>query len=187
MLRSPSLTGRCGLAVALIGSFLVLGCATAPTTSVRMHTQRPTLVKSMFVMTPPGVYRDESPQALTSAGFSLQGVAQGLTTQISTKLNEAGNSTSTTLITGPAGTLRSIILERHKASGITEALVIKTKRASFANGLVRSIEIEAELYDARTVELLWEFSYENKNAGGGIVPDITQAVIESLRKSGFVR
>lgn len=181
------LARRSALVAVLTGSVLALGCANAPTTSVRMHTQRPTLAQNMFVMTPPGVYRDENAQALTSAGFSLQGIAQALTTQISTKLNEAGNSTSTTLVTGPSSSLRSIVLERHKATGITEALVVKTKRASFAQGMVRSIEVEVELYDARTFTLLWEYRYENKNAGGGIIPDITQAVIKALRESGFVK
>jgi hypothetical protein len=83
--------------------------------------------------------------------------------------------------------LRTIIAERNKSSGVTEALVVTTKRATFAGGMVRSVEVEADLYDASSMTLLWQYKYENKNATNTITPDLVQDVMASLRTSGFVK
>ena len=179
--------GRCALCIVTVGSLLA-GCAVGPATGARLHTQRPALSQNMFVMTPPVIYVEETAGASASGGVaSLHFTAEMLANQISTRLNNAGNNTGTTLATGTGNSLRNIVLERHKATGITEALVVNPRRASFAGGLVRAIEVEAQLYDAKTFTLLWDFTYENKKAGPAIIPEICDALIGALRQSGFVK
>jgi hypothetical protein len=120
-------------------------------------------------------------------GTELQVIAQGLLIQVSTRLNEAGNNTSTTRLPPFSSNLRQEISLRHSASGVSHALVITAKRVTLSSGIPREIEVEAVLLDANNFERQWEFEYVDRHASGDAVPKTSQALIKALRESGFVK
>ena len=181
------INARARLALPLALAAVASGCVSPPTTFSRTIAAKPAPVKNLFVMTPPALYHGAGISApAISAGFDLERIAQGLITVLSTRLNEAGNNTSTTLVSRPGRSLADLVAERHKASGVSEALVVSPRRATFAGGMVRSIEVEAKLYDAASMALLWEYKYDTQHAANTITLDIVQDIVKSLRAGGFV-
>jgi hypothetical protein len=181
------INARARLALPLALAAVASGCVSPPTTYSRTIAARPAPVKNLFVITPPALYHGTGTGAgAASAGLDMERIAQVLITMLSTRLNEAGNNTSTTLVSRPGRSLVDVVAERHKASGVSEALVVSPRRATFAGGVVRSIEVEAKLYDAASMALLWEYKYETQYAASTITLDVVQDIIKSLRGGGFV-
>jgi hypothetical protein len=181
------INARARLALPFVIAAVCSGCASPPTVSSRTIAARPAPVKNLFVMTPPAIYHGAGAGVgALSAGFDMEQLAQGLITVLSRRLNEAGNNTATTLVSRPGRSLADLVAERHKASGVSEALVVAPRRATFAGGIVRSLEVEAKLYDAASMTLLWEYKYETRFAANTITLDVVQDIIKSLRAGGFV-
>jgi hypothetical protein len=160
-------------------------CAAPPAISTRTKTAAPALCKSIIVLAPPAVYVGTDKGM--AGGVELQFIAQGLLTQVSTRLNEAGNDTSTTRLPSFGSNLRQEISLRHSASGVSHALVITAKRVTLSSGIPREVEVEAVLLDAGNFERQWEFEYVDRHASGDAVPKTSQALIKALRESGFVK
>jgi hypothetical protein len=176
---------RIRLALPWLALAAASGCASPPTTSSRALAAAPKPVKNLFVMTPPAIYHGVGPRA-APGGMDLELFAQSLITVLSIQLNEAGQHSATTLVTKPGRSLRELVAERNKSSGATEALVVATKRATFAAGMVRSVEVEARLYDAASMSVLWEYSYQTQQAPGTITLDLARDIMKSLKAGGFL-
>lgn len=179
------LNARVRLALPWLAVAAASGCATAPTTTSRALTTTPTPVRNLFVMTPPAIYHGVGPRPALG-GMDLEMFAQSLITVLSVQLNEAGQNSATTLVTKPGRSLRELVAERNKGSGVTEALVVSAKRATFASGSVRSIEVEAKLYNAASMAVLWEYTYQTQHAPNTITLDLARDIMKSLKASGFL-
>jgi hypothetical protein len=180
-------SARARLALPFFMAAVAAACASPPTTLSRTIAARPAPVKNLFVITPPALYHGTGTGVgAASAGLDLEQFAQGMVTVLSRRLNEAGNNTATTLVSRPGRSLADLVAERHKASGVSEALVVVPRKATFASGIVRSLEVEAKLYDAATMALLWEYKYATQHAANTITMDVVQDIIKSLRAGGFV-
>lgn len=116
----------------------------------------------------------------------VQDLVQSLAEQISRRLNEGGNNTSTSLAPTPGGSTQELVRQRRRATGVSEALVISARQVRMRGALPVSIELEAKLYDAATLDVLWDYSFAGR-VDGRAVPEITESVISALRKDGFVR
>ncbi len=176
---------RLRLALPLLALAAASGCATPPTTLSRAVTATPKPVKNLFVMTPPAIYHGVGPRAALG-GMDLELFAQSLISVLSVQLNEAGQNSATTLVTKPGRSLHELVAERRKSSGVTEALVVTPKRATFAAGSVRSVEVEARLYDAASMAVLWEYKYETQQAPGTITLDLARDIMKNLKAGGFL-
>jgi hypothetical protein len=166
--------------------FSIVGCASNKQTTAKTYTSRPLEVKSMFIFAPPAIFLGVDAR-YGSGSYELEGFAHKLSSQISIKLNEAGNETSTTTPSRPNETFVDIIRQRNQATGVSHALLISATKGAFDAGILRHVEVVASLYDARTLELLWQTTYRDPVGGWDAIPKAAQAIANSLRESGIAK